>query len=124
MDTTEDTPTDAQLERGEKRGEEIQAVFTEPYVLYHGYRRFAEEILNVDVETWFAPHPNGEAVLDAVEEEVDDPLAIEIAEEHHAGGCAMADGGDESEESILDELAQLWFEAARSSWEEVVSVVD
>ena len=99
----DEPPTEAQLERAEER---------------------CEEILDVDIETWFAPHPNGEAVLEAVEEEVDDPLAIEIAVEHHDGGRAMADDGDESEELILDELAQLWFEASRSSWEEVVSVVD
>jgi len=46
----DDPPTDAQLERAEKRGEEIQEVFTELYVLYHGYRWFAEEILDVDTE--------------------------------------------------------------------------
>ena len=112
----DEPPTEAQLERGKKRGEEIQEAFTELYVLYHAYDRFAEEILGVDIETWFAPHPNGEAVLEAVEEEVDDPLAIKLAEEHH--------NGDESEESVLDELAQLWFETAKSSWEETVSSVE
>jgi len=41
---------------------------------------------------------------------VDDPRAIEIAEENYGGGCAMADDGEESEVSILDELAEGWFE--------------
>ena len=61
--------------------EEIQEVFTEFFGLNHGYRRFAEEVLGVDLETWFAPHPYGMAVLEAVEEEVEDPFAIERVED-------------------------------------------
>ena len=55
---------------------------------------------------------------------MDDPLAIEFAEEHLVRDLETADHGDESEELFLDELAELWFEAVRSSWDEVVSFVD
>ena len=117
----DDSPTEAQLERGKKRGEEIQEVFTDLFGFYHGYRRFAEEILGVDIETWFASHPNGTAVLEAVEEEVDDPLAIELAEAHYAGDLEMDENEDEPEESFLEKYAEMWFEATKSSWEGAVS---
>lgn len=38
------------------------------YLEYHAYRRFAEQVIGVDLETWVAGHPNGQAVVAVIED--------------------------------------------------------
>lgn len=64
----QDAPiSDERLERATDRAETLRMLFVRLYTTYHTNRRFAEEILEVDFETWLADHPDGSPILEFVE---------------------------------------------------------
>jgi len=52
------------LETSPSPGERLADLYFE----YHACRRFAEQVVGVDLETWVADHPNGQSVVAAVED--------------------------------------------------------
>ncbi|QLG27392.1 hypothetical protein HUG10_07450 [Halorarum halophilum] len=84
-------PADADLEPAMAQFAHLRRRFHLLYVYYHGYRQFAEEVLGVDIETWFALHPDGQALLERVTGLFD--LADELTTED-AAGESKGDAGD------------------------------
>ncbi len=61
--------------------EEKLALFIELYTVYHGHREFSRSVLDVELESWLALHPQGSSVLEAVSEVITDQETRERAEE-------------------------------------------
>jgi hypothetical protein len=121
----EDSPTDEHLEQAGERADELKWLFGEVYTLYHAYRQFATEIFGLDIDTWFALHPDGEAVLAAVrelleEEEFQQELAAELLNfELHGEELDPSD----SEWLSLETLAEQRYEAYVALWEDAVAEI-
>jgi len=60
--------SDERLEQAIERTETLRMLFVRLYTTYHVYRRFAEEVLAITLETWLAGHPDGSSVLAVVED--------------------------------------------------------
>lgn len=76
----DEKPSDEELDRASKRVDELRELFAELYTNYHAQRRFATEVLDVDLETWLALHAEGTAVFEVVGDMIDDQREIERAE--------------------------------------------
>jgi len=74
-------PSDVELEGAGERADIIKFLFAELYTNYHAYRQFAEEVLGVNLETWFTLHHHGEALLTDIESLLDDQMRHDLAEE-------------------------------------------
>lgn len=123
---SDEEPSEEELEEFSAHANEIRELFATLYMLYHGCRRFASEVIGVDAETWLAYHPNGEAVLEMAASAVDDQTQIELAEEHFDGSFENAHETEEStqtgdeQEGLLEKAAELHCSVLARIWEDSI----
>ena len=98
----------------------------ELYITYHGYRRFAEEVIEVDFETWFAFEPNGEGVIEAVQEALEaNPDFLELAGDMlpaiscDAVDLSRDDQPDELPPDSLDRLVLVYYQELADGFDEL-----
>ena len=116
----DDEPTADELETAREVADTVRDRFASLYSHYHAYRRFAAEILGVDLATWVEMHPNGPKVVDHVVDELDSPMQSRLAEEYlREEGFAFDDA--ESELPALEALAEFRYDTLVASWEETLS---
>ncbi|WP_115864079.1 hypothetical protein [Halorussus litoreus] len=125
--------SDAARDRAAERADHVNGLFADLYMQWHAYQQFAEAVLGVDLETWIGRHDEGALVLDAVEDTLDDSLAVEFAEdwlsdesdgtgdEDDAGSAETADSGESG--VAPDELAELRFEGLQAMWREGIAEI-
>ena len=65
-------PSEAAAERAEQR----RLLFRELYTQSHACERFADEVLDVSLETWFGTHQDGGRVLEDVQEGLEDVVKV------------------------------------------------
>lgn len=122
---------DEELDRVDERADTLQVLFAELYTSYHAHRRFATEILDVDLETWIALHPEGPIVFEVVSERIENKGKIELVEFHLA---ELLDEGDEGSEETnpdrttadeelvpIEDITDVRYEVLVSVWEENIS---
>ncbi|WP_238532813.1 hypothetical protein [Halalkalicoccus jeotgali] len=61
--------------------EEKRAVFIRLYTAYYDYHEFSKTVLDVELESWLALHPQGSSVLETVSEIVTDRQELKQAED-------------------------------------------
>lgn len=98
----------------------------ELYVVYHSYRRFAEEVIGVDFETWLAFEPDGEWVVEAVQETLEtNPDFLEYAGEtlpsvsRNAIDLSRDDQPDELPPDSLDQLVLVNYQELADGFDEL-----
>lgn len=98
-----------------ERDDRIAHLVADLYAEYHAQRRFAEEILGVELETWFAPHPEGDAVLaDVTAQFTNSALLADAAAIVTDMRGSAADST--AARDILDALADERYEASAELW--------
>ena len=102
----EDEPADEPLEAAAERAAEIRVLFGELSTQSHASERFAENVLGVSIETWFEGHSDGESVLEAVREGLDDGHWEEVATAELDDG--EAEPGDDSWVT-LEDIVKVWY---------------
>lgn len=124
LDSAHDgSPSDDRLEQTVDRVETIRTLFVRLYTTYHVHRRFAEEILGLELRTWLELHPDASFVLDAVEhclaESPWDPSTSEwVIEELAAGGADLAEPPDR------DQLVDEQFGHLVAVWEDLLETAE
>lgn len=115
----EDRPTtDEDVAAGQRRAKHLAALFGNLYKQYHGYRKFADTTLGIDLETWLGVHPDSDAVLEQVTEILETAIWDERAEE--IVNDSELDPGDD-DWTTLDELAEQRYESLAGLWAETVA---
>ena len=100
--TVEETSDLSSLSAGEETPAEILAKLN---VEYRARKRFAEEFLGIDLETWVTDHPSGPGVVAAVSESLAD--SQEILEDVRENFPTVAnDQVDLTKEGMPDELSE------------------
>lgn len=103
---------------------QIMSKVMEMYVDYHTFARFAEEVLDVDLETWLTSmHHDGDHIVPAVKEVLEmeqatiDKLREEIPEIGELLNEHMDDGHDYA--TSLEETVDHEYEGLCESWSEI-----
>lgn len=107
----EEEPPAARVEAAVERADQIRCFFIKLYAHYHAAQRFATEVLGVDLRTWLAPRPEGEAVLELVEQVIAQDHEKERAEKFLADRAESDEDTPTLEthvEAAYDELVGLW----------------
>ncbi|WP_160167166.1 hypothetical protein [Natronococcus amylolyticus] len=81
FEESDNLPSAEDREQASDRADDIRAQYTTLYIAYHGNRRFAEDWLGIEFETWLATHKHGSMVIDLAEDTLDDPTQQQLAEE-------------------------------------------
>jgi len=111
----DEEPSDIALEQAADRAEYLHHLFLELYSLYHSHRRFADDVLGVDLETWFTLHPEGTFVLDSVEEFLDKDRWDDLdGRQVH---------GDVVTEALLESLVERRYEGVVAAWEDALKEI-
>lgn len=124
----DEEPSDEELDRAAERADTLQELFAELYTSYHAYRRFATEILDVDLETWIALHPEGTTVFEVVGERIDNEMKIKLSESYLAELPDERDEETNSDRTTADEepvalkdITDIRYEILVSAWKENIS---
>ncbi|MDL5363350.1 hypothetical protein [Halalkalicoccus sp. NIPERK01] len=124
----DEVPSDEEFERIYEVFAELQTVFAKLYISYHVHRRFATEVIGVDLETWLAIHYEGATVSAIVADTVDDRSNIEHAESYFNrlleayGDTLDADQIPHDDQRVtLNDVAGLHYERLASIWEEAIT---
>lgn len=123
-DERDEEPSDEELEQFAERANEVRKSIANLYTLFHGYQRFATEVLGVNLEVWLALHPNGLAVLEAVSEVIGNQSKVKSAESYlneTLGAGSEIDEPDQLERDEdrwrrLNEAAERWYERQIACW--------
>ena len=102
-----------------ERADRIAFLIADLYAQYHGQQRFAEEVLGVELETWFAPHPDGDAVLADVTAQFTNPLLLADAEAI-VNDARRSAADSPAERVTLDELADERYAAFADLWADAI----
>ena len=102
----DDRPSEEDRERASDRADDTQAQFVALYLAYHGNRRFAEDELGIEFETWLASHKHGPMVIDLAEATLADSSRRRLAEEWVLEELFA----DEPDDDPLDALVDNWAE--------------
>jgi hypothetical protein len=92
-------------------------------VRYHAYRRFAREVLGVDLETWLGCFGNGVDVCQAIGALLDDAFRRELAEERVLEILESGTGelDDCETEDPLKDMADMTYWEFVVIWEDAVA---
>jgi hypothetical protein len=121
--TAEDeTPPEEELERAADQVDRIRSQFANLYIGYHGNRRFAEEELGIEFETWVGICENGPQVLKLVEHTLDNSLQRRLATEWVVEDAELS--VDELDDDPLDVLVDNWYEHHLEKWQRLVTEPD
>lgn len=104
-------PPAARVAAAAARADQIRCFFVKLYAHYYAAQRFATEVLGVTLQTWLAPRPEGEAVLELVEQVIGQKQEQERAEDFLADRAEAAEDAPTLEtyvEAVYDELVGLW----------------
>lgn len=106
-------------------GAQIMNKVLEMYVGYRSFSRFAEDVLDVDLETWLTSmHPDGERIVPAVKEVLEMeqatidtlresiPETAELLNEHMPDDHDYATSLEETVDLEYESLCEEWSEAA------------
>jgi hypothetical protein len=115
--------SDEYFEERARRNKEMREWFADLYALYHANRRFATEVLGVDLRTWLANHEDGPKVLEIVADTVDNEREIELTEAVLNQECSEGEGENETAKLTLDEVADRQYEEIVMRWEELVAKI-
>lgn len=129
LDEERDRPlSDMERDRVGEQCKNRCALLVRLYTSYHAHRRFATEVLEVDLKTWVAQYP-GSIVINAVASVIDDRERIELAnadlkdllekEESEAGDSDQA--ASDSEPMTLDDRVEILYEILRQTWETMIN---
>lgn len=123
----DEDPAEEQLDRASERADQLSCLYLALYCQYHGYKEFASDTLGIELETWFALHRDGEHVLGAVEETLDDELRYDLStewlnDELVQARDAAADGKSEPAQLTPEEVAEVYAQDTAMLWEERLSL--
>ena len=113
----DESPSDERLAQAADRADDIRVQFISLYIAYHSYRRFATEVLGIDLKTWVDFHKNGSAVLEAAEAVLENPTQESLAAEWLAEEEPM--DIDVPADEALDAHAERRYETRVAIWNEV-----
>lgn len=116
----DDEPTEDELEAANEVATTVRDRFASLYSHYHASRRFATEVLGVELETWVRLHSEGPRVVERVAGDLDNPLQLRLAEEYLRDEGFEFDAAD-GERAALEGLTEWHYEVLVARWDEIIS---
>ena len=118
----DEEPSEETLEEANDRVEQLRALFVALYTQYYAWQRFADEVLGVELATWFELHYEGAAVLDIVRSIIEDDTRIDLTAKWVADEVANTNPKDNASDTqlTLDLLVDVRYNAHVDVWSDAV----